>query len=204
MTKRGFMIAALAVLALAGCAGSSAPAPGDTVESAETPSGLSESIFRADVGFTVAATKTAESSNDASGATVTYAASNIADDDPATAWRKSTNDWTSDDYILISFDQPIALTEVGLIPGYAKIDPESGTDRFVQNHRLASVVWYFSDGSTWQQEFEDEPTMQSIPVSGTVTWVRLGDVVQRQDEEPAATRDYLAISDVSLVGAAAQ
>ena len=42
--------------------------------------------------------------------------------------------------------------------------------------------------------------MQTIPLAGTVTWVRVGCLYSRWDEQPAATRDYLAISDVSLAG----
>src|SRR5690606_40842109 len=66
---------------------------------------------------------------------VSYDAINVTDGDPSTAWRKSSEDWSYDDYILITFDEPVKLTTVGLIPGYAKVDPGSGTDRFFQNHR---------------------------------------------------------------------
>lgn len=215
MRHLGAVVGVVALLALAGCTGDPDPVittivtvPPPASADAQAPSASAQptateggNLLGSGVGFTVAATQTAESSTDAAGVSVSYDAENIADGDPATAWRKASGEWRYEDYILITFDAPVTLTEVGLIPGYAKIDPTTGTDRFLQNHRLASVLWTFSDGSTWTQEFDDEPTMQSIPVAGEVTWVRIGQLWQRWDEEPAATRDYLAISDVSLVGA---
>ena len=98
----------------------------------------------------MAATKTADSSTDAAGNAVSCDAVNVTDSDASTAWRKSAEDWSYDDYLLITFDQPVMLTQVGLIPGYAKVDPSSGTDRFTQNHRLAHACWTLSDGSTWE------------------------------------------------------
>ena len=193
---RLLVLAPLAALVAIGCTGAPAPSASPTVADPG-------SLFTADVGFAVAATKTADSSNDAAGNPVSYNAINLTDGDPSTAWRKATGEWSADDYILITFDHPVMLTQVGLIPGYAKIDPKTGTDRFLQNHRLQYVTWALSDGSTWEQEFVDEPTMQTIPVAGTVTWVRVGSLSTRSDEQPAATRDYLAISDVSLIGTVA-
>ena len=217
-------VGVLAMMALAGCTGDPAPVVTQVVTdassaSAEAPSptpspspspvvsaGLATPVdlFASGVGFTVAATQTADSSTDADGKPVSYDAINVTDGDPATAWRKSSADWSGDDYILITFDEPVKLTQVGLIPGYAKIDPSSGTDRFTQNHRLAWATWTFSDGSTWEQEFVSKPTMQTVPVAGEVTWVRVGGFWWADwDETPPATRDFLAISDVSLVGAPA-
>jgi hypothetical protein len=172
--------------------------PSPTVEEALPPGNL----FDGRVGFAASATKTADSSTDAAGNAVSYDAINVTDGDPETAWRKSTEDWSGDDYILITFDEPVKLTELGLIPGYAKTDPTSGTDRFKQNWRLRWVYWTLSDGTEWEQELEDSPTMQTIPVASEVTWVRLGGLYPgypEWDETPPA-RDFLAISDITVNG----
>ncbi len=218
MKPWGAAVAAMTLLVLAGCTGSPAPVVTQVLTEAPTqaaevtspspspsPSFTPEAttpgnLFTSGVGFNVSATKTADSSTDAAGNPVSYDAINVTDGDPSTAWRKANDDWSYSDYILVTFDEPVQLTQVGLIPGYAKIDPDSGTDRFIQNHRLRVVNWLFSDGTSWRQELEDEPTTQTIPVAGTVTWVRLTEFFWRWDEEPAATRDYVAISDVSLIG----
>ena len=34
-----------------------------------------------------------------------------------------------------------------MIPGYAKIDPADGTDRYAQNRRIAQVRYTFDDGN---------------------------------------------------------
>ncbi len=181
---------------------SATPSPSPSAAPLATAIG---NLFESGVGFTVEATQTAESSTDAAGNVVTYDAINVVDGDPATAWRKKSEDWAGTDYLLFTFDTPVKLTEVGLIPGYAKKDPSSGTDRFTQNHRLSYVVWEFSDGTSWQQQLDStEPTMQTVPVAATVTWVRLGGLSTAWDEDPPATRDYLAISDVTLVGVPVQ
>lgn len=219
MNIRGVALVFATVLVLSACGSDPAPKVTVTASASEAPAPVSSpspspspspseaaplppgNLFDGRVGFTITATKTADESTDASGNPVSYDAANIADADPGTAWRKPTDGWGDADYLLITFDEPVRLTEVGLIPGYAKKDPATGTDRFTQNYRLAQVRWKFSDGSEWTQSFEDKPTMQTIPVSGEVTWVRIAYMsvgYPRWPDEPA--RKYIAISDVTITG----
>ena len=175
------------------------PSPEPTVDS--TP----HSLLDGRVGVTVTATQTAEGSTDSEGNVVTYEAANVVDGDPGTAWRMPFNDWDWDDYILITFDEPVTITELGLIPGYAKVDPASGADRFMQNHRICRATWQSSDGTYWSQNFEQKPDMQWVPVAGTVTWIRLGNLDScwylNDEEKPA--RDFIAISDIDVRGTVA-
>ncbi|WP_062299174.1 NADase-type glycan-binding domain-containing protein [Demequina maris] len=216
MPLRGaaLLAASVSVLALAGCTGEPQPVVTVTVTAepttaaepapTDTPAVVSSepgNLFESGVGYTITATQTADESTDAAGNAVSYDAVNIADGDPATAWRKSSDDWSGDDYLLVTFDQPVTLTSAGLINGYAKVDKASGTDRYVQNHRLCWATFELSDGSEWSIELDtDDRAMQSVPVAGTVEWVRITDLYYCGTEEPEATRDFVAISDVELIG----
>lgn len=206
---------------IAGCSGDSSPVvttivatPTETSEPTPSPSAESSpepvvdstphSLLDGSVGVTITATRTAESSTDSDGNVVHYDPANVADDDPETAWRMPFNEWQWNDYILITFDRPVTITELGLIPGYAKVDSASGADRFTQNHRLCSVTWETSSGSYWSQELEEKPTMQTVPVAGEVTWLRLGAMVScslLEGDKPA--RDFIAISDITVRGTVA-
>ncbi|MDT4986177.1 MAG: hypothetical protein QOI74_271 [Micromonosporaceae bacterium] len=143
---------------------------------------------------TVIASVTAPDAVDDAGNTVNYAAANVLDGDPNTAWR-APGDGTA---VTLTLLMPTAvhLVAIGLIPGYAKTDPATGVDRFPQNRRIAAVRWRFSGEPAVLQSFTDDSVMQRIAVDITAESVTL---------EIAATRpgisgfDYTAISDVSLV-----
>lgn len=167
------------------------PSPSPSPEPVEVVAGNLVDL----VGVTVEASTTGAPSTDASGNPVTYDAANVLDGDPNTAWRTA---WDyNDPYLLIRFDQPVEIQSVGLIPGYAKKDPATGTDRFKQNLRVAYATWTFSDGTDWRQEPTDDPTMQTIPVSGNVTWIRL--TIWPRDYWEVDSEN-VAISDIQLIG----
>lgn len=158
------------------------------------------------VGVTAVATDTAPDSTDSSGNPVTYDIEHVLDGDPSTAWRVECEaEWdpevcyNENAYILITFDQPVVLSRVGLIPGYAKVDATSGADWFELNRKIRYAQWTLSDGSTWEQTFEPEPTMQTIPVAGTVTWIRIDEINVSDAWEPN-DRNFLVISDIEVVG----
>jgi len=88
------------------------------------------------------------------------------------------------------------ISSVGLIPGYAKLDPELKFDRFTQNRRILVVEWDFADGTSVRQEFLDQPTLQSVPVDATSNWVRVRIISTTEH----GGRDFTAISDVEILG----
>src|SRR5205823_4102509 len=82
-------------------------------------------------GVQVTASSTAPASHDAAGNVVTYQPSNVIDGDVETAWR-TPGDGNGESVTLI-FDNPVDVVKIGLIPGYAKTDPQTGVDRFFQD-----------------------------------------------------------------------
>jgi hypothetical protein len=99
--------------------------------------------------------------------------------------------------VAVRLPAPARITQVGLIPGYAKTDPVSGKDRFGENRRIRAVRWHFSDGTIIGQRFQDQPTMQQIAVEVTASWL-LVEIVATVPGDP--DHDYTPISDVSIVG----
>jgi hypothetical protein len=142
------------------------------------------------------ASATAPGNVDGAGNQTSYEAGNLLDDDPATAWRVEGNGRGVT--ITLTLPVPAHLTEVGLIPGYAKIDPASGTDRFTQERRISRVRWRFDDQTSVTQELVDAPELQRTTVDVDTTSVMLE--IVRTGAPGDADFDYTAISDISLTG----
>jgi hypothetical protein len=112
----------------------------------------------------VDASCTGADSHDAAGNVTSYGAALVADGDKATAWR--CDDDAIGQTLRIRFDHAVHLRSVGLIPGLVKVDPADGTDRFVQNNKIARVRWVFDEGAA-TQSFEPRPRLQRMPVDVT-------------------------------------
>lgn len=144
----------------------------------------------------VAATCTGSPSVDSAGQRVEYVAANAIDSDPTTAWR--CDGLAIGETLTLTLPGGTEVGEVGLIPGYAKKDPVSGADRFVENNRVTKVRWTFEDGSEVVQELDPaDRTVQRLRVprtaSGTVTLEILA--VER------GTRNRTAISEIEVASA---
>jgi hypothetical protein len=123
-----------------------------------------------------------------------FAASNLNDGDVETGWRMP-GDATGQE-LTITLDGTRNIRQVGLVPGYAKVDPCDYTDRFVQNRRVLAVTWIFDDGTTVSQDLREAPEMQPIGVTATSTTVRLRiDAVT----EPGG-KDFTAMSEIGVRG----
>jgi hypothetical protein len=137
---------------------------------------------------------TAADGNDACQVSTSYAASNMIDGAPDSAWRME-GDGTGQT-LTFALETRRRVTEVGLVPGYNKVDPCDGADRFVQNRRPTAVTWIFDDGSEVTQSLSDVRQLQSVAVNATTTSIRLRiDGVTGSPE-----RDFTAISEVSARG----
>jgi hypothetical protein len=115
----------------------------------------------------VRASKTAISALDACGDKNTYDPANVVDGKENTAWQVAgtgTGQW-----IELKYHKPISVDRVGIIPGYAKIDPCDGTDRFYQAYAVRKAEIQFSDGSEVVADFEQKPKMQFVDVPKTET-----------------------------------
>jgi actin-like ATPase involved in cell morphogenesis len=141
-----------------------------------------------------AAPAEAATGNDACNNPTSYAATNMVDGAEDTAWRVD-GDATG---TTLAFDLggSYRVLNVGLVPGYAKVDPCDGADRFVQNRRPTSVTWIFDDGTTVSQQLADAPDMQRVSVDAVSSSVQLRIDGVTGDPE----RDFTAISEVSVQG----
>ncbi len=149
---------------------------------------------------TATAPSTAKPNLDTSGNMVRYDASNMVDGVPSTCWR-TAGDGTGLE-LTFAFPQPVELTEVGLINGYAK--SSGALDWYAGNRRVLAATWVFDDGTEVPQSFTETRRVQSLsvdPITTSTVVLRL-DSVSEVGKGPSA-RNNTAISDVRLVGSAA-
>jgi hypothetical protein len=177
----------------------SLPAPPETItDAAATDVGAGEPAGPAaelSTGATASASSTAPDNVDAAGNPVSYSAGNMVDGDPRTAWRMPGDG--RGETVTLTLPSAAHLTQVGLIPGYAKVDPSNGVDRFPENRRIREVRWRFDDGTTVEQRFSDSPSMQRTAVDATTSSVTI-ELLSSRPGDP--DHNYLPISEVSIVG----
>ena len=154
---------------------------------------------------TVQAPRPAPPTQDVTGSRVTYAAAHMLDGDPTTCWR-TPGDATGK-AIMFRFREPVEMTEVGLVNGYAKTASNaSGTyDWYAGNRRTLAVEWTFDDGTVLTQDLRQTRRMQTVTLDGGVVTEQV--TMRLLEVTPPgagrASRNYTAISEVSLRGAAA-
>jgi hypothetical protein len=142
----------------------------------------------------VSAPSTAPSGNDACQTPTSYDASNLTDRSEGTAWRMPGD--ATGQTLTLDLGGEHRILRVGLVPGYDKVDPCDGTDRWAQNRRPTTVTWLFDDGTQARQTLHDTRDMQTLAVDATTTTIGL-----RIDGTTAAPeRDFTAISEVSVQG----
>lgn len=140
-------------------------------------------------------------SQDSSGNTVRYVATNMLDGLEETTWRMP-GDGTGAS-IAFSLDSPAVLSEVGLINGYAKVGQDAGglLDWYAGNRRIFEVEWSFDDGTVLTQTLRESAGMQTLALDDVETRSVTLRLLEVSEPGPGrASRDYTAISDVSLVG----
>jgi len=148
------------------------------------------------------APRTAPPNEDVNGDQVSYDASNMLDGVPETAWR-APGDATGMTLVFTLAD-PTELHQVGMINGYAKTSTDSkGTtfDWYAGNRRVNAVVWEFDDGTKVRQQLKESRDLQMTDVPDVVTSkVVLRLVAVSKPGKGPASRDFTAISEVSLLG----
>lgn len=165
------------------------PAPTSASEEAGQPTGSLTSHARA------VAPSTSPDGVDGAGNPTTYDAGQMLDGDPSTTWRMD-GDGTG---VTITFtlDTRRAVSTLGLINGYAKIDPATGEDRYAQSRRITQVTWTL-DQTTFKQRLADGirgPQAITFPAVTTRTvTLRLDAVTGPGDPQFNRT----AISDVLI------
>ncbi|MEO5722727.1 MAG: discoidin domain-containing protein [Ilumatobacteraceae bacterium] len=134
---------------------------------------------------------------DSCGAPTEYSASNIADGQLDTAWM-TVGDGVNQ-YVEFTLAAGTTVRQVGLVPGYAKQDPCTGTDSFPDMRRIQQVQWTFDNGNSLKQTFDtSSPTMQMITLKKplTPTVVRITIRATAAPGNPAY--NYTPISEVSV------
>jgi hypothetical protein len=149
----------------------------------------------------VTASGVADPSVDSAGATTTFDAANLADGRPDTAWRVAGDGRGQS--VQLDFAGPVRVSEVQLIPGYAKLDAIDGTNRFNQNRRVRAVRLEFSDGSSFTATFADLPTLQAVALPQPVVSSYLRIVILETTDPGAQNgRDFTPISEIVVIGEA--
>jgi hypothetical protein len=146
---------------------------------------------------TVSATGTAPPGVDSAGNSVSYAASNLIDGNPTTAWRVAGDGRGT--VITLRFDRPVKVTSLGFVTGYAKTDTADGTDRFRQNRRVLALKAGFADGIQ-DIRLADVRDMQRFAVSHNPTTEIKIEIVE---STPNPERDFTAMSEIEVLGTVA-
>lgn len=149
---------------------------------------------------TPAASATGAPGVDLAGREVTYDVANVVDGDPATAWRVE-GDGTGET-LTLTFPQEVAVTELGLVNGYAKVDEHDGeqVDWYERNRVVTSVRWTLDDGEVLEQDLVRDPTPQTIEVPATLTRTVEVEILAVSGHNGA---DRTPISEVVVQGAPA-
>ncbi len=139
---------------------------------------------------------------DVNGRPVRYTAAQMFDGDRTTTWRMSGDG--TDALITIRLAEPVEVSKVGLVNGYAKedVDGQGRTVRwYPRNRRITAVTWSFDDGSVVEQDLRQRPEMQMTKVGSEVTrTIRLRLVDVTAPMPGRLGRNYTAISEIRVKG----
>jgi hypothetical protein len=147
-----------------------------TVDAGATTTSAPVSVIVQPIGAQASATRPAVSQLRCGGSN-RFDAELLIDGDVNTGWGASVTDG-SGEYVDITFDGEIHLTEVGMTPGYLRVAPRydqgcADVLAFDYNRFIDAVEYRFDDGSTVVQYFEQVPTMQTIDVDVVTHTVRI-------------------------------
>lgn len=148
---------------------------------------------------TASASRTAPAGTSLDGSRVEYGAENLVDGDTSTTWRVE-GDGTGE-VLTFAFDEEVAVTTVGLVNGYDKIDtdPDGGeVDWYARNRHVTQVRWTFDDGRVLEQDLADDRAMQTVTIPAARTSTVQLEIVAVSGHGGA---DRTPISEVELDGA---
>jgi serine/threonine protein kinase len=137
-------------------------------------------------------------SQDSEGNRVTYEPQKAIDGQDATAWRVAGNG--TGVWLELNFSQPVTISQVGIIPGYDKIDPFDGTDRFKQNYVVKEVRLVFSDGRSVEFTFDYDRKMQFIQIPNITTHQVRIEILRTYPPTLEPVRKFTPISEIAVFG----
>ena len=141
----------------------------------------------------------AGNARDDAGNVVSYAPGGMYDNDLSTAWRCDGS--AVGRTITFALPSGTRIAEVGLVNGYAKVDPTSRAVRYGEYRRITQVSWTFDDGTSVQQSLTDgsPTTVQRLRIAPETTeTVRLTIQATTMPGSNLATRDAALISEVTF------
>lgn len=138
----------------------------------------------------------AAQTTDDAGNPVTYVPDHMSDGRMNTAWR--CNGDGVGQVVTFEFPAGATIVEVGLVNGYAKVDPASGAKRYGEYRRITKVIWTFASGTSFQQALQDGvTTMQKLSIpSQPADHVTLTIEASTDAGSTARGRDAVVISEV--------
>jgi len=137
-------------------------------------------------------------SNDSAGNPVFYYPQYAIDGEHSTCWRVSGNG--IGEWLQLDFGRMVLIDQIGIIPGYDKVDPYDGTDRFSQNYVVRSVRIEFSDGTQLTYNLSYSRNMQFIAVGSRFSSYLLIIILDSYPPTSSDSRNFTAISEVSVTG----
>ena len=133
---------------------------------------------------------------------VEYKAEFAVNGDPETAWQ-CRGDGVGETLVL-DLGGTFAVSAVGLIPGYTKVDPHDGTDWYPLNRRLTEVRWHLDDDSTVEQVLDPDPALRDVqmvelddPVEATTLTLEIVSSVPGSSE----AHPNIAVSEIHITTA---
>jgi hypothetical protein len=143
---------------------------------------------------------------DSRGNPVSFGAENAIDGRYDTCWRAPGDG--QGQWLRLELGGTFHIERIGVIPGYDKVDPYDGTDRFPQEYRVRRARFTFSDGSSIEYAFQDDRRMQFVPVRYISTSYVVIQILETFPPEtvtnrlgtPLPQREFIPISEVELWG----
>jgi hypothetical protein len=142
----------------------------------------------------------APASRDGAGKRVSYGPSSAFDKNLTTAWR--CNGSGRNRHLLFSFAAGTKVVQLGLVNGYAKVDPRTTEKRYGEYRRITAVTWTFPNGAAFEQQLRDgDESAQTIRIPTQLTrQLTLTIDKTTQPGQRTKTRDAVLISEVAIAG----
>jgi hypothetical protein len=140
----------------------------------------------------------APQTTDGAGNPVSYMPEQMFDGKMNTAWRCNGNG--TGQVVTFEFPAGTRIVEVGLVNGYAKVDPATGAQRYGEYRRITKATWTFANGTSFDQSLEDGvKTVQKLSIpSQPGDEVTLTIEASTSPGSNARGRDSVLISEVAF------
>lgn len=98
--------------------------------------------------------------------------------------------------LTIELAEPSLVSTVGLIPGYDKSDPCSGSERFDELRRITEVRWTFGDGTSIDQKLPPTPDLHTEVLDAPVVTERVTMTILATTEPGVDRLDFTPVSEI--------